>query len=229
MFTGIVEEIGHILSVQHGSRSERLAIQARKVLSGTRIGDSIAVNGICLTVTAIGSDWFTADVMPETLRRTNLCKLQPQSLVNLERALCLGDRLGGHLVSGHVDGTGRLAGQRREGNAMILRILTEASLLRYIINKGSITLDGVSLTVVRVDDDGFEVSLITHTSGETTLGRCQPGGLVNLECDVIGKYVDKLLYQGCTQVSGIPMSGLEHPGEKPQSRVDLAFLRDNGF
>ncbi len=229
MFTGIVEEIGRILSIQHGSQSLRLAIQARKVLEGTRIGDSIAINGICLTVTAIGADWFTADVMPETLRRTNLGKLRSHSPVNLERALRLGDRLGGHLVSGHIDGIGQLDGKRREGNAILIRIKADASLLRYIITKGSITLDGVSLTVVNVDDSGFEVSLIPHTEGETILGQCQNGDLINLECDVIGKYVEKMLFQGHPQVKGSTATGQDHSDQKAHSRIDLAFLRENGF
>jgi riboflavin synthase len=229
MFTGIVEEIGHVRSIQHGSQSARLVIQARKVLENTRIGDSIAINGICLTVTGLAADSFTADVMPETLRRTSLGQLTSHSPVNLERALCLGDRLGGHLVSGHIDGTVKLVKKQREGNAIPLRISAEPGLLRYIIAKGSVTLDGVSLTVTTVDTTSFAVSLIPHTAGETTLGERVVGDVINIECDMIGKYVEKLLFLGPPEDDRGQAAGTAQDSSIGQSRIDLAFLRDNGF
>ena len=170
MFTGIIEEIGQIKTITRGSQSIRLTISCSKVLTDSRPGDSIAVNGICLTAAALGSDWFSADIMPETLRRTGLQQLKLHDPVNLERALRLSDRLGGHMVSGHIDGTGRLVRRVQEDNAIRLTFETTPAILRYVVFKGSVSLDGVSLTVAGVDEETLQVLLIPHTAGQTTLG-----------------------------------------------------------
>lgn len=204
MFTGIVEEMGHLKTREGTSKGANLIITAQKVLEGLKSGDSIAVNGVCLTATAYDRTSFTAQVMPETLRKTDLLDLAPGQAVNLERALALGGRLGGHLVSGHIDGTGRLAWRRHEGNALLLYISTEPAVMRYIIPKGSVAVDGVSLTVTAADQSGFRVSLIPHTAALTTLSRKNPGERVNLEADMIGKYVERLLkpYQAGEKKAG---------------------------
>ncbi len=193
MFTGIIEEIGRIRSIHRGVRSFTLAVDATEIMSDVKIGDSIATNGVCLTVTSITPDGFTADVMPETVNRTALSQLQTGSEVNLERALTLSSRLGGHIVSGHVDGTGYIASIRRDDNAMWITINCDSKLLRYITEKGSITIQGISLTVAQVFPDGFSVSLIPHTQQMTTLHSARRGDLVNLENDVIAKYTERLL------------------------------------
>ena len=189
MFTGIVEEIGNVLVL----RGELLRIGARVVLEGTRLGDSIAVDGTCLTVTALGEDAFEVGLSPETLRRTSLGELRVGDGVNLERAVAAGGRMGGHYVQGHVDGTGRILERRADGSSLRLAFSVPEGLVRYVVVKGSIAVDGVSLTVNRVDEVGFDVALIPHTVAETTLGERRPGGRVNLEVDLIGKYVEKLL------------------------------------
>ena len=193
MFTGIVEEVGTMQGVRMGSQSGEIHLQASKVLEGTQLGDSIAVNGVCLTVTRMTGDGFTADVMPETLRRTNLGQLKPGDPVDLERAMAADGRFGGHLVSGHIDGTGRIVEQRKEGNAVWVRIGTTPEILRLIVEKGSITIDGISLTVAAVDGEGFSVSTIPHTVAQTSLSQRCRGDPVNLETDVVGKYIEKLL------------------------------------
>lgn len=193
MFTGIIEEVGKVKSIKPGASSFTLEVEAEKVLEGTQVGDSIATNGVCLTVTRLTGSGFTADVMPETVRRTSLGKLQAGSSVNLERALQLSSRLGGHLVSGHIDGTGRVEALRQDDNAVWMTIACDSCLLRYIIEKGSITIQGVSLTVAGVDAHSFSVSLIPHTQEVTTLHTLKVGDLVNLENDIIAKYVEKLL------------------------------------
>lgn len=193
MFTGIIEEIGRVRALSRGARSFTLEVEASLVMQGTQVGDSIATNGVCLTVTSLTGHGFTADVMPETVQRTALSQLKPGSPVNLERALSLQSRLGGHIVSGHVDGTGRIARLQQDDTALWLTIECGADLLRYIILKGSITIQGVSLTVARVDDHSFAVSLIPHTQAATTLHSARLGDLVNLETDVIAKYVERLL------------------------------------
>lgn len=192
MFTGIIEEVGCIRSMTRGARSIAIEIDAHIVTQGTRVGDSIATNGVCLTVTSITPNGFTADVMPETMRRTSFDALQPGSKVNLERALALGDRLGGHLVSGHIDGTGRVQSRRLDDNALWLTIRCDYQLLRYVVMKGSIAIQGVSLTVAAVDAQSFSVSLIPHTQGVTTLHDLRIGDIVNLETDIIAKYVEKM-------------------------------------
>lgn len=193
MFTGIIEEVGHVKSLHRGAKSFTLEVEAEKVLEGTLVGDSIATNGVCLTVTSLTGHGFTADVMPETVSRTALGELVSGSPVNLERALSLQTRLGGHIVSGHIDGTGRIADRRQDDTALWLTIECDSKFLRYIIEKGSVTLQGVSLTVARVDARSFAVSLIPHTQAATTLHQAKVGDLVNIENDIIAKYVEKLL------------------------------------
>lgn len=212
MFTGIIEEIGKIKAVRHAGRSVVLEIEARKVLEDTRVGDSIATNGVCLTVTAMGNDFFSADVMPETMSRSNLGKLKPGERVNLERALCLNSRLGGHLVAGHIDGTGRITDKVQDEIAIWLTVSAAPELLRYIIEKGSITIDGVSLTIAAVGDSSFKVSIIPHTQEETTLTTKRIGEVVNLENDMIAKYVEKLMGK-----------------DKADKGLSLEFFQANGF
>ncbi len=193
MFTGIIEEMGTVRRLQRTTRSCQLTIAATIVLQDTKIGDSIAVNGVCLTVTDLQADAFTADVMPETLRRSSLGILHSGSLVNLERAMAANGRFGGHIVSGHIDGVGKIASKVPEGNAQIVTISADPSLLRYIVEKGSIAIDGISLTVAKVTNSSFSVSLIPHTGTCTTLLSKRAGESVNLETDVIGKYIEKLI------------------------------------
>ena len=268
MFTGIIEEIGKVKSIRRGAKSVMLEIEAQTVLQGTQVGDSIATNGVCLTVTSmsssgapshavgassltgsapshavgapslvgnassltgnapslVGSDiiaaktktktktkaTFTVDVMPETLSRTSLAQLQPGSLVNLERALSLQTRLGGHIVSGHIDGTGVIVNRTIDDTALWLWVECKPSIMRYIIEKGSITIQGVSLTVARVTESSFAVSLIPHTQGATTLHDAKVGDVVNLENDIIAKYVEKLM-----------PNGSESSGRSADEKIDL--------
>ena len=216
MFTGIVEEIGTVRRVTSGARDGRIEIWAKTVLEGTRIGDSIAVNGVCLTVTALNADGFTADVMPETLRRSNLGALRGGDPVDLERAMAADGRFGGHMVSGHIDGVGTITGIRREGIATWVTIAAPQDILRLIVEKGSIAIDGISLTVAAVTDSDFSVSLIPHTGGQTILLQKKVGSKVNLENDIVGKYVARLLS---------PVS----PEPAAQSRITMEFLREHGF
>lgn len=193
MFTGIVEEIGTVHAVTMGEKSAVLTIGADNVLEGTRIGDSIAVNGVCLTVTSLQKKSFSADVMAETLRRSSLAKLHRGCKVNLERAMAADGRFGGHMVAGHIDGTGTVLSMQREDNAVWVEVGTAEEILRYIIEKGSIAIDGISLTVARLTDRSFSVSVIPHTGQETTLLQKKVGDVVNLENDLVGKYVERLL------------------------------------
>ena len=215
MFTGIVEELGTIRSIRRGAASAVLSIGAEAVLSDLRIGDSVAVNGVCLTATGVDGSGFTADVMHETLQRSSLGALGPGSRVNLERAMAADGRFGGHIVSGHIDGTGTIAERRRDDNAVWYTVSAPPALLRYIVEKGSIAIDGISLTVASVEADRFSVSVIPHTAAVTVLGRKGPGDIVNLETDIIGKYVEKLL----------------RPAEDtaPKGGISLEFLMENGF
>ena len=192
MFTGIIEETGRVKALHRGAKSFTLEVEASLVTEGTQVGDSIATNGVCLTVTTLTGHGFTADVMPETVSRTALGELKPGSPVNLERALSLQSRLGGHIVSGHVDGVGRISDRRQDDTALWLTVECDSRLLRYIVEKGSITVQGVSLTVARVDSRSFAVSLIPHTQHATTLHQAHVGDAVNLENDIIAKYVEKL-------------------------------------
>ena len=193
MFTGIVEELGSIRSVRRGQHSSVLSIAAPDILSDLKIGDSVAVNGVCLTATTVDSGGFTADVMHETLNRSSLGSLTVGSHVNLERAMAANGRFGGHIVSGHIDGTGTITALRKDDNAVWYTISASQELLRYIVEKGSIAIDGISLTVAEVGESWFSISAIPHTVAVTTLGEKRPGDTVNLENDVIGKYVEKLL------------------------------------
>ena len=215
MFTGIVEEVGTIRAVRRGAHSSVLSIGAALVLSGLKVGDSVAVNGVCLTATGKDEGGFTADVMHETLNRSSLDSLHVGSRVNLERAMAADGRFGGHIVSGHIDGTGRIAAVRGDDNALWYTVEAAPPLLRYIVEKGSITIDGISLTVAAVTDTGFSVSVIPHTAAVTILGEKGPGESVNLETDILGKYVEKLL----------------RPAENPSQPggISLEFLAENGF
>ena len=192
MFTGIVEEVGAIKNIKRGQHSAVLTIQAKTVLEETRIGDSIAVNGICLTVTQLFPDGFSADVMHETLNRSSLGALGVKSPVNLE-AMPANGRFGGHIVAGHVDGVGHIANIRRDDTAVWYTVHAGPEILRYVVEKGSITIDGISLTVAAVDGEGFSVSTIPHTGAQTNLNQRRRGDPVNLETDVVGKYIEKLL------------------------------------
>jgi riboflavin synthase len=215
MFTGIVEEIGKIESVVKSEKSARITIKAHKVLEDVKLGDSISTNGVCLTVTAFNTGKFTVDVMAETMRRSNLSSISPGTEINLERALRAGDRLGGHMVSGHIDGTGTIKAFEEEDNAVWLTIEAPLDILKYIVQKGSIAIDGVSLTIAYIDDTVFKVSIIPHTKDATTLLNKKVGEIVNLECDMIGKYIEKFL------------SVKEQAPVK--KGIDLSFLSNNGF
>ena len=193
MFTGLIEEVGTIQNVRRGARSCVLTIGCKKVLEGSQIGDSIAVNGVCLTVTSMGGRYYTADVMAETMNRSSLRQLSTGASVNLERAMPANGRFGGHIVSGHIDGTGTVQSIEPDDNAIWYTIAAKPNLLRYIVEKGSITIDGISLTVAYVDEHCFKVSIIPHTQQVTALHDRGVGDIVNLECDIIGKYVEKLL------------------------------------
>lgn len=213
MFTGIIEETGTIAGMERQPDSIRLTVRADKVLENTIIGDSIAVNGVCLTVTSMTDGSFCADVMHETMRRSSFKDIRNGSTVNLERAVAVGGRLGGHIVSGHIDGTGTVSRIVRDGIAHIYHITASDDLLRFIVEKGSVCIDGVSLTVVSVTDTEFSVSLIPHTSGHTTLSEKKAGAVVNLETDVIAKYIMKLTV----------------PYEKKGGSLSLQTLLENGF
>lgn len=206
MFTGIVEEKGIIKELTIRGNSGTIYIKASKVLEGTSIGDSIAVNGICLTVTSIKNDGFTADVMAETVRRSSLADSSSGDMVNLERAMAANGRFGGHIVSGHIDGTGTIISLKKEENAVWVTISAKSDIIKYIVNKGSICIDGISLTVAGVSADRFEVSLIPHTASETILLYKKAGDKVNLENDIIGKYVDRFV--NGTRNEGITMEML---------------------
>ena len=197
MFTGIVEEVGKLMQYSGGS----LTISARKVLEGTKPGDSICVNGTCLTVTSLSSDSFAIEIMPETLRRTNLGQLRPGDPINLERALTLSTRMGGHLVQGHVDGVGKLLSLTPESTAILARFSTPGELGRYIVEKGFISVDGVSLTIAACDATSFTVSLVGYTQHNTNLGAKNIGSMVNLEMDILAKYVEKLLQPTSTGIT----------------------------
>lgn len=224
MFTGLVEETAIVRRIEHHQDSAQLHLDARRVLEGVHIGDSIAVNGVCLTVVRFTSGGFTVDAVPETMRRTTLGTLVAGDRVNLERALRLGDRLGGHIVAGHVDGIGTITGRVLEGLAMVLTITAPPAVLRYVVEKGSICVDGVSLTVMDVTEAVFRISVIPHTGVETTLLQRPVGASVNLECDVLAKYVEKLVLG---RSDGL-IAGDDNQ-HKPASRLDLAFLHDHGF
>lgn len=210
MFTGIIEEEGHIEHITEGAKSCRLKIRADKIFDDLKIGDSVAVNGVCLTACEIRKPYFTADVMAETMRKTAIGALVKGSKVNLERAMQLGGRFGGHIVSGHIDGTGTVIDMVREDNAVLVTISASPDIMEYIVMKGSVALDGISLTVANVKNDRFMVSVIPHTASQTTILGKRAGDRINIECDVIGKYVKQFT-------------------DKKQSGITMDFLRENGF
>lgn len=226
MFTGIIEELGTVKALSMAGKSGTIAISAKKVLEKTKIGDSIAVNGVCLTVTKLKPDGFTADVMAETIRRSSLGSLNPGSKVNLERAMAADGRFGGHIVSGHIDGTGTITEFRKEENAVWVRIEASAAIMNLIVEKGSICIDGISLTVATVSKTDFQVSVIPHTGEETTLLKKVPGDKVNLENDVVGKYVQKLL--GIAPVSEDNNEENKNSGS-PKTGLTMDMLKEFGF
>ncbi|MFV0518429.1 MAG: riboflavin synthase [Aminipila sp.] len=215
MFTGIVEEKGIIKTIKKGLNSCQIVIEGKTIFSQIAVGDSIAVNGICLTVCSFKENYFQADVMGETISRSNLGELSIGSMVNLERAMPACGRFGGHIVSGHIDGIGTIIDKRSDEIAVWIKIKANKSIMKYIVEKGSITIDGISLTVATLEEDSFQVSVIPHTAKETTLGSKGVGSTVNLENDVIGKYVEKLLgFKG---------------GDKQECTITMDFLQKNGF
>lgn len=214
MFTGIVEEIGRIRNIRKGEKSVSLTVECGDILEGTLRGDSISVNGVCLTATAMSGSSFEADVMPETVRATNLKYLKLGDSVNLERALSPSGRFGGHIVSGHIDGTGTIQEIRREDNAIWFTISARDEILKYVIHKGSIAVDGISLTVQYADEKVFKIALIPHTRDNTTLPGRKVGYCANIECDIIGKYIEKLM--NCK-------------GKDSKGGISLEYLLENGF
>ena len=215
MFTGIIEEIGIVKSMRQGENSIVFSIGAEKILEDFRLGDSIAVNGVCLTVTSFHKDIFTVDVMPETVRATSLSNLKQGSSVNLERAMQANGRFGGHFVSGHVDGIGTIMKKQRVSNAVYYDIKVETELHNYMMLKGSVTVDGTSLTVFGVGEDTFTISLIPHTLNETILGKKEIGDIVNIECDMLAKYMDHLLSKKTKT--------------KQKTSLSESFLEEHGF
>ena len=212
MFTGIIEELGTVKAVNKGRESATLQISAEKVVEGLNLGDSVAVNGVCLTVVDFERTGFSAEVMAETLRKSNLGKLKSGDKVNLERAMRLGDRLGGHLVAGHVDATGTIKSSVREDIATVFTVEAPEEILRYVIAKGSVAIDGISLTVVDYDQKSFRVSIIPHTASQTTLGFKKSDDTVNLEADMLAKFVERLL-----------------AGRAGKESIDKDFLGRHGF
>lgn len=219
MFTGIIEGLGTVRGIQPSGEGCKLTVDADFMLSGTRLGDSIAVNGACLTAVALNDRSFTVDVSPETMSRTTFGRIRVGDRVNLERALRLSDRLDGHLVSGHIDGMGALADRKVRSNAILLTFRASRALTRYMIPKGSVAVDGVSLTINAVTDDGFGVSIIPHTARLTTVGMKAVGDPVNIETDMIGKYVERFVDPGKTA----------RPEKPVRDGLDIQFLAKHGF
>ncbi|MBW5409358.1 riboflavin synthase [Brachyspira hampsonii] len=217
MFTGIVEEIGIIKSVQ----SKVITIEASKIFDDLHLGDSVAVNGTCLTVSSFDNKIFNADVTQETLNRTNLGSLKNGSRVNLERAMTLSGRFGGHIVSGHIDGVGSIKSMKKDDNAIILTIEVPRQLMKYIVEKGSVAVDGISLTVASLTDNTFSIAVIPHTLKETVLYYKKEGDKVNIENDVIGKYVERLLT--------FKEDDKENSNDSKKSNITMEFLLKNGF
>jgi len=218
MFTGIIEEIGKVAKIQRTANSYVLTIEAEKILQDIHLGDSIAVNGVCLTVTSILGKQFTVDVMPETVKATSLNNIKSGTKINLERAMAAGGRFGGHFVSGHADGTGVIKRKQALENAVYYEIEADPEVLRFVIVRGSVAVDGTSLTVFDVSESSFTLSLIPHTLSETVIGLKGPGDIVNLECDMIGKYVSHF----------IKNTGNDTP-KKKKSGISQSFLEENGF
>lgn len=218
MFTGIIEEIGLVANIQRTGESFILTIEGKKIFEDVHLGDSIAINGVCLTVTHFSDNRFMVDVMPETVKATSLNMVKRGSKVNLERAMSAGGRFGGHFVSGHIDGTGVIKGKKIVENAVYYEIGADQELLKYVILKGSIAVDGTSLTVFGITEESFTLSLIPHSLSETILGLKGSGDIVNLECDMIGKYVGHFL----TGISG-------NANKKGTQGITSQFLEENGF
>ena len=214
MFSGIIETIGAIRSLRKDAKGARITIEAPGLLNGVRLGDSIALNGVCVTVVDFDERKFEADLSIETLRRTNLGELAVGDGCNLERAMALGERLGGHLVSGHVDGVGRIKSRKNEGDSIWLTFEAPVEVMRYVVYKGSVAVDGISLTVAACESETFSVSIIPHTGEQTTLTDKKDGAAVNLEADLIGKYVEKLLvpHMESRSPSGVTMEKLKEQG-----------------
>ena len=221
MFTGIVEALGTIRSIQHKSQGAILEIQASDILADAEIGDSIAVDGACLTIRSLKSEAFTADISAETLRRTTLGERKVSEQVNLERSLRLSDRLGGHLVLGHVDEVATICAWKDEGDASLMQVTMSSNIRRYIAYKGSVTVDGISLTVSGIDADTFEVALIPHTKQVTTLGTKRNGASVNLEVDIVARYIETLLRN-----TEAEKGWTEQP---PSETLNLSFLAKHGY
>lgn len=217
MFTGIIEEVGSIKEINTGNEFGSIKVECRKVLQETNIGDSISTNGVCLTVTEKGENYFKADIMGETLQRSSLGECEYKSKVNLERALCFNGRLGGHIVSGHIDGTGEIIDIEEKPDGTWFSIKTDKNILKYIIEKGSICIDGISLTVAHVDKKLFKVSIIPHTLKNTNLIDKTINSKVNLECDLVGKYIEKFT---CFNLK---------EDDEEQSNITMDFLIKNGF
>ena len=220
MFTGLVETVGRVRSIKRGAASSVLSIEAPAIMQGVRIGDSIATNGVCLTATRVDDAGFCADVMHETLQRSSLGALSAGSTVNLERAMPANGRFGGHIVAGHVDGVGTVQRIEKDDNAIWYTIAAGPEVLKYVVEKGSITIDGISLTVARVDSQSFAISAIPHTVSVTVLADRKPGDIVNLETDIIGKYVEKLLHFPQEEAA---------PAPKQSSGITKEFLTRYGY
>ena len=221
MFTGLVEEIGEMRRIGRQGEAMLLSISANRIMDDLKLGDSVSVNGVCLTATAIDKGVFTVDVMPETYRNTNLKELQPGGKVNLERAMAAGGRFGGHIVQGHVDGIGVIRSVKSDQNAVVYEISpANGDVFKYIIPKGSVTLDGISLTVVKTTDSSFTVSIIPHPLAETVLAYKKAGDTINIECDILGKYVDHLLHYGSEGAGS-------RSGTK--SGISRDYLAEHGF
>ena len=213
MFSGIVEVLGDVRSMASGDSGARIAIEAGALVEGVKLGDSIAINGACMTVVAFGNSIFEADISPESLRMTNLGDLKAGEKVNLEKALVLGDRLGGHMVTGHIDGMGKIRERKADGDSIWLTVEAPPDVMRYLVFKGSIAIDGISLTVATCDEDSFSIAIIPHTSEHTTLTAKRDGAVVNLEADLIGKYVEKLLLPHAqARAGGVSMDKLKEHG-----------------
>ena len=221
MFTGIIEEVGSVASIRKGAHSCVLTVNASRVLEDVHLGDSIATNGVCLTVTSFTSHSFSADVMHETLNRSSLGSLHIGSPVNLERAMLAGGRFGGHIISGHIDGVGTISSIKEDDNAVWYTVEAPSNILRYIIEKGSITLDGISLTVAKVTNSNFSVSIIPHTRAQTNLASKKVGDVLNLENDLVGKYVERLMLQ--------PIAASQEQPEQKSSGITKEFLSHYGF
>lgn len=216
MFTGIIEQTGKVKNIRKKGSQANVTIQFQETISGLTLGESIAVNGVCLTVVSVGKDHFTADISEETLKRTNLRELKPNDVVNLEQALKIGERLGGHLVSGHIDGTGRISIKRKKGDDILLTVDAPEKIMKYVVEKGSIAVEGISLTVASCNEKSFIISIIPHTEACTNLKWKKIGDTVNLENDIVGKYVEKV-------------ANFKSKNNENKSKLSKEFLAAHGF